>query len=101
MDIVRKTIAYSSADDTVLLWDVDRRQVSARLTGHLSAVRAIAFSPDSTTLASAGADGAIILWDMDPERTAGRICDSLSRNLTPEEWAQFTPEPPDRDPCAG
>jgi WD40 repeat protein len=95
-----KTIAYSSAGNTVLLWDVNRRQVSARLTGHLSAVTAIAFSPDSTTLASAEADGAIILWDTDPERIAGHICDTLSRNLTPEEWAQFMPERPDRDPCA-
>ncbi|MEV4318084.1 helix-turn-helix domain-containing protein [Actinocrispum sp. NPDC049592] len=96
-----RTIAYSSADNTVLLWDVERRQVSARLTGHLAPVRAIAFSPDSTTLASAGADGAIILWDMDPARIAGGICDTLSRNLTAGEWAQFTPESTDRDPCAG
>lgn len=95
-----KTIAYTSADNTVLLWDTEQRQVSARLTGHLAGVRAVAFSRDSTTLATAGADGTVILWDMDPERVAGRICDTLSRNLTPEEWAQFVPELSHRDPCA-
>ncbi|MBP2326774.1 WD40 repeat protein/energy-coupling factor transporter ATP-binding protein EcfA2 [Kibdelosporangium banguiense] len=94
-----KILAFSSADNTVLLWDVERHTLSARLTGHRAAVRAVAFSPDSASLATAGADGTVILWEMDPERVARTICDTVSRNLSPEEWAQFVPELPRRDTC--
>ncbi|MET0234125.1 MAG: helix-turn-helix domain-containing protein [Kibdelosporangium sp.] len=94
-----RTLAFSSAGDTILLWDVERRTLSARLTGHRSPVRSVVFSPDSGALATSGADGTVILWEMDPERVAQHICDTVSRNLTAEEWAQFIPELPRRDTC--
>jgi WD40 repeat protein len=94
-----KTLAYTSADNTIVLWDVERRALSSRLAGHRAAVRAVTFSPDGASLATSGADGTVILWEMDPERVARNICDTVSRNLSPEEWAQFIPELPRRDTC--
>ena len=57
-----QTIASSSSDETVRLWDSRRRKLKATLEGHVSRVPALAFSPDGKTLASGGRRG-ILLWD--------------------------------------
>ena len=60
-----RTIAYNENEGgAVLLWDVARRLVIGRLTGHQGVVRALAFSPDGSTLASCGDDGKAWLWNL-------------------------------------
>jgi WD40 repeat protein len=46
------------------LWDVTTRKELARLTGHRTAVEALAMSGDGKLLASADQDGRVIIWDL-------------------------------------
>ncbi|MEW5961347.1 MAG: WD40 repeat domain-containing protein, partial [Chloroflexota bacterium] len=68
-----RTLASSSADGTVRLWDVSTAQeIGPPLTGHTGWVLDLAFSPDGHTLASAGTDQTIILWDVANEDDTDR-----------------------------
>lgn len=89
-----RTLASSSADGTVCLWDVREPQsngvstaqeIGLPLTGHTGWVLDVAFSPDGQTLASSSADQTIILWDV------STWLDSISSGeLAPSEIAGFS-----------
>ena len=56
-------VASGGQDGTVRLWDVARgREIGDPMTGHVGAVRAVAFSPDGQTIASGGDDRTVRLW---------------------------------------
>ena len=58
-----KTLASSSRDKTIKLWNIARGEEIGTLNGHVNEVNAIAFSPDGETLASGSYDGTIKFWD--------------------------------------
>ncbi|RYP15255.1 hypothetical protein DL765_005830 [Monosporascus sp. GIB2] len=58
-----KTLASTSYDNTVRLWDAATGAHQQTLKGHIYLVRAVAFSPDGKTLASASSDITVRLWD--------------------------------------
>jgi WD40 repeat protein len=68
-----RTLASSSRDGTVRLWDVvARKPLGQPLRGHTSWVWDVAFSPDGRTLASVGVDKTVRLWDVRMRRPLGQ-----------------------------
>jgi eukaryotic-like serine/threonine-protein kinase len=63
-----RTLATTSFDQTVRLWDLsDRDQPRALgqpLTGHTNTVYGVAFAPDGRTLATTSFDQTVRLWDL-------------------------------------
>jgi RNA polymerase sigma factor (sigma-70 family) len=70
-----KTLASGDSSNTIRLWDVEARKVTARLvgkkapgqaSGHGDVIRSLVFTPDGKTLISVGdhCDGTIRLWDV-------------------------------------
>jgi WD40 repeat protein len=85
-----KTLASSSLDKTITLWDVERRvPLSIPLTGHTDVVLAVAFSPDGKTLASSSNDKTVILWDVASRRRIGR---PLARHKQEVKALAFSPD---------
>ncbi|MEZ4868834.1 MAG: BTAD domain-containing putative transcriptional regulator [Caldilineaceae bacterium] len=58
-----KTLASSSADCTVCLWDVGHGALRAILRGHRETVYKVVFTPDGEAVVSSSFDGTIKFWD--------------------------------------
>ena len=58
------TLASSSYDTTVRLWDSDGRGLLRELRGHAGCVTSLAWSPDGETIASGSYDQTIRLWNV-------------------------------------
>ena len=55
--------ASASADQTVIVWDLDSGQALAVLQGHTAAVNSCAISPDGRRVASVDSDGTLRIWE--------------------------------------
>ena len=59
------TLASGARDGTILLWDMETKEIIATLEGHADYwVSSLTFAPDGATLAS-GSGNTILLWDME------------------------------------
>jgi WD40 repeat protein len=70
--------ATGAHDQTVKLWDAEKRELLRTLEGHTELVWSVAFSPDSKLLASTSADdarkvGEIKIWDVATGRELVRL----------------------------
>jgi WD40 repeat protein len=62
-------LAYNENEDgAIVLWDIASHSVIGRLTGHQSAVTALAFTRDGQTLASGSLDRTARLWNLAERR---------------------------------
>ncbi|HBL14244.1 MAG TPA: hypothetical protein DD379_23225 [Cyanobacteria bacterium UBA11162] len=59
-----RTLASSSDDKTIKLWNLGTRILHQTLCGHESGVTSVAISPDGQTVASGSFDKTIKLWNL-------------------------------------
>jgi WD40 repeat protein len=67
-----KTLAFGSAGNTVVLWNLANGHADATLRGHRDRVISVAFSPDGKTLASTSGDQ-IKLWEVATRKNVATI----------------------------
>ena len=63
-----KLLASASLDETVQVWNINKRSKLTTFKGHKAVVSAVAFSPDAKTVASGDVKKKIKLWDVSSRR---------------------------------
>jgi WD40 repeat protein len=96
------TLASSSIDGTVTLYDVASRQpIGDPLNaGYAGGAGTTTLSPDGRVLVTAYGDGHVVIWDVDPAAWQQRACALAGRNLTRDEWRQYLGSRPYEMTCA-
>jgi hypothetical protein len=83
-----RTLASSSTDRTIRLWQVESRQCDRVLSGHASDVRAVALSPCGRLLASGSVDCTIKLWEIE----TGNCLNTLAGHASAVFTLTFSPD---------
>lgn len=72
-------LASGSADGTIRFWNtLNGQELTVFTTGHIEAVKAIAFSDDDTTLTSAAFNGSVDTWDLKTMQKLSTFSDTHS-----------------------
>jgi WD40 repeat protein len=83
-----RTLATSSADSTICLWDVATGTRRISLTGHNGEVDSIAFAPDGRRLVSGSKDRTMKVWDA----VTGELCETITGHTDRIESLAFSPD---------
>lgn len=83
-----QTLASSSKDSTIKLWDIRNGQLKTTLTGHSFDITSVAFSPNGQTLASGSSDRTIKLWDVH----SGKLKSTLTKHSGSVKSVAFSPD---------
>jgi WD40 repeat protein/transcriptional regulator with XRE-family HTH domain len=84
-----KYVLTGGDDQTARLWDVQTGAELRRFSGHSDMVHSVAFSPDGKYILTASLDKTARIWQTDYHDTVRYLCSVLTRDLTPDERAQY------------
>jgi WD40 repeat protein len=91
-----RTLATTSADRTVRLWDLSNRdqprQLGAPLTASTNAIWGVAFAPDGRTLATGSADRTVRLWDVSNRDQPRSLGPPLTGHTNEVNGVAFAPD---------
>jgi cell division protein FtsB len=95
-------LVTGSSDDTARLWDLTAEDPAAEpivLRGHEGSISAVAISPDNHWLVTGSEDNTARLWNLRLDELIDLACRTTGRNLTREEWEQYSPGQEYRKTC--
>ncbi len=81
-----RTVAYSSSDNAICVFDVERGCSQVALVGHTADVYGLAFTPDGKSLLSGSADGTQRVWDVQSGRCV-RVIAGYAVSLCSLDWS--------------
>lgn len=84
---VAPVLASASGDRSVIIYDLDSRDILHRLKAHKGYVNAIAFSPNGKYIASGAGDRKVIIWDVN-SGTALRTLSGHNGDINALTWSQ-------------
>ncbi|MGH3719564.1 MAG: TIR domain-containing protein [Pseudonocardiaceae bacterium] len=91
-----RTLATTSTDQTIRLWDLNDRDqphpLGAPLTGHISTVWGVAFAPDGRTLATTSDDRTVRLWDLSDRGRPYPLGQPLTGHISTVWEVAFAPD---------
>lgn len=82
------TLASSSGDNSIKIWDIPSGQLKKILKGHTAHIDSVTFSPNGTTLLSSSFDGTTKLWSL----TNSQIKQPLKKFPGQAHGAIFSPD---------
>ncbi|XP_052410868.1 periodic tryptophan protein 1 homolog [Carassius gibelio] len=89
--LVRNVLASASADESVILWDMEKGKPAATLTEHTDKVQTLKFHPfEAQTLISGSYDKSVILYDCRSPDDSHRIW-RFSGQVERVVWDHFSP----------
>ena len=83
------SVATSSNDGTVRLFEADTGAQQLVLRGHRCGVQSVAFSPDGTKLASSSGCDGVRIWALDIDDLLEIAREQVKRSLTDEECRRY------------
>lgn len=84
-----RVLAVINGDSELWLWDTARGlPIGTPTVAHYINYEAV-FTPDGQSLITVGTGPVISEWDFSPQRSVEVLCESVGRDLTPEEWALY------------
>lgn len=90
----RGTLASSSWDNTIRLWDMYERKGSCEVLEHNKEVLDVTYRPDGRELAGCTAAGEIVMWDAESANVAGTV--DGARDAAPGRQRQSRTVAPDK-----
>jgi eukaryotic-like serine/threonine-protein kinase len=91
-----RTLATTSTDQTVRLWDLADRDrphpLGVPLTGHTGTVYGVTFAPDGRILATTSADLTVRLWDLSNRGRSRQLGAPLTGHTGTAHGVAFAPD---------
>lgn len=84
-----KYLAGAGFMGVVKVWDLEKKELVKRLTGHVGGIYGTAFSPDGKYLASGGMDQTVRVWDLNSDKEIQQLS---SENSVIVSDVEFSPD---------
>jgi hypothetical protein len=79
-------LAEADRQGDIRIWEIGSGQVVYRLTGHVGAINAVAFTPDGRQLVTGSEDTTGMVWSLDPADTDRFVVSAVDHEVSSRLW---------------
>jgi WD40 repeat protein len=62
-----------SADNNIIVWNVENGEYLYTLVGHTAKVKSLEYEPEGPLLISGSSDGSVIVWDLNSRKLKNKL----------------------------